>query len=174
VFELLYYKNYQLRLGFLTYILSDGHFTPAPECPWKSNADFERECTLDSKAVVGKIPQSYYKCKIKNQRDIKTFRSCDTAVNLEKLAKSLEQMYSVVCPANGAPQGSPQVAQVGLNASSTSSSNSSSASPPAAAAPAAVNNVTKADEKKPEVNNSTAIPGTPGTSINATNSTGAR
>ena len=28
VFELLYYKNYQLRLGFLTYILSDGHFTP--------------------------------------------------------------------------------------------------------------------------------------------------
>ena len=177
VFELLYYKNYQLRLGFLTYILSDGHFTPAPECPWKSNADFERECTLDSKAVVGKIPQSYYKCKIKSQRDIKTFRSCDTAVNLEKLAKSLEQMYSVVCPANGAPQGSPQVAQVGLNASSTSSSNSSSASPPAAAAaaaPAAVNNVTKADEKKPEVNNSTAIPGTPGTSINATNSTGAR
>ena len=186
VFELLYYKNYQLRLGFLTYILSDGHFTPAPECPWKSNADFERECILDSKAVVGKLPQSYYKCKIKNQKDIKTFRSCDTQVNLEKLGKSLEQMYSVVCPAGGTPAGSEKLAQVGvktldahLDTNSTSSSNSTSTTPAAAApstnttsTPASstkTNNTTKSDDKKPvEVTNSSSS-GTATT--NSTNST---
>ena len=137
VYELLYYKNYQLRLGFLTYILSDGHFTPDPNCPWHSVTDFERDCVLDSKAIVGKIPQSYYKCKIKNRKDLNIFRMCDTTINIEKLTKAMDQLYAVTCP--------PLVAgaATGLGGSSSTSppppsSNSSSSNLPVASTPVAI------------------------------------
>ena len=155
VYELLYYKNYQLRLGFLTYILSDGHFTPAPECPWKTTADFERECVLDSKAVVGKIPQSYYKCKIKNVKDIKTFRMCDTQVNIEKLTKSLDSLYSVLCPPPGttAPVVAAPAAVAAPTVAAAATPNVTAPAVAAApAAPAAVANATATVVTAPPTN----------------------
>jgi hypothetical protein len=147
VYELLYYKNFILRMGFATYILSDGHLTPAVKCPFHEKIDFERnDCTLDSKAIVGKVPQSYLKCKFKNKNDMKQFRLCDTQVNIESLTKALDRMYGALCP--------PIVGGVATGSNATAAAPAVSATPVATTPGAATATVASAG---PAVNSSVPI-----------------
>lgn len=155
VYELVYYKNFMLRMGFASYVLSDGHFTPDPKCPFHEKNDFDRnECTLDSKAIVGKFPQSYLKCKFKNKKDVEKFRSCDTMVNIESLKRALELMYGALCP--------PVVAGV------STGSNATTSAPVVATVPTTVTAVVS-----PPVNSSIPIVASTGATGAVTNSTSA-
>jgi len=103
VYEMIYYKNYILRLGFAGYIFSDGHLTPQANCPWHVADDFSRACVLDklqkTASNTPNVIQEFYKCKLHNRKQMEAFRLCDLQVNVEKLEKSLEILFKgILCP----------------------------------------------------------------------------